>query len=442
MKRFVALVLAGIVSLSSIPAFSAEQETLAGLKDKAINASVDLLAIDSGIMTLEENIQSLYNNASDLWELYDAYQKYKELYDKGVNNLTILPLIPIPPGATDEQIAIIEVQNQQITVNNQLVSAYQQLQQLFLGIYGITTPSLSDEQIYDNFIYYTTILPMNLSGQVSLLRIDRQRAEASIKNGVETLWWNLGALRNQSNLTSVFSLLVKRQLTGLEKKYSLGQASQIELDSKRIDYDQALANEKALERGIENLKYRLRHLAGLPFEETFSAVISPIISFNQVLKSYEDYFRLAQRSRVDAIRALKALDLIKQEERVMSSYISDPNNIKRLEVKLRRLEAEEAYQRLLKALDAEIYGLYHEVLTAKEDMETTALKQQLATLDINRIKALYERGYISQIDFEGARLMLVQAQIVYESSKYQYLLKVQQLNHAVTYGGSAGGGMQ
>ena len=442
MKRFVALVLAGIVSLSSIPAFSAEQETLAGLKDKAINASVDLLAIDSGIMTLEENIQSLYNNASDLWELYDAYQKYKELYDKGVNNLTILPLIPIPPGATDEQIAIIEVQNQQITVNNQLVSAYQQLQQLFLGIYGITTPSLSDEQIYDNFIYYTTILPMNLSGQVSLLRIDRQRAEASIKNGVETLWWNLGALRNQSNLTSVFSLLVKRQLTGLEKKYSLGQASQIELDSKRIDYDQALANEKALERGIENLKYRLRHLAGLPFEETFSAVISPIISFNQVLKSYEDYFRLAQRSRVDAIRALKALDLIKQEERVMSSYISDPNNIKRLEVKLRRLEAEETYQGLLKALDAEIYGLYHEALTAKEDMETAALKQQLATLDINRIKALYERGYLSQLDFEGARLMLVQAQISYESAKYQYLLKFQQLNHAVTYGGSAGGGMQ
>lgn len=441
MKRIGALLLAGLVSITSLVSFSATNETLEGLKEKAVKDSVDLLAIDAGILTLEENIQSLQSSASDLWELYDAYQSYEELYDQGVNKLIEIPLIPIPPGATDEQIAEINAQNEKIKLNNQLVAAYKQLQQLFLGLYGITTPSLSEEQIYDNFIYYTTVLPMNLSGQASLLKIDRQRAEAGIRNGIETLWWNLGALRSQNTLTQTYSLLVKHQLAITEKKLSLGQASELDLDAKKVDYEQALSNQRALERGTENLEYSLRQLAGIPFSEDFYVTVTPVVTASQNLKNFDEYFRLAQRTRVDAIRALKTLDMVKQEEAVMSSYISDANSTKRLEVRLRRLEAESQYQKILKSLDAEIYGLYSDALTARETMEMSALNQQLATLDLKRIQALYAQGYLSQIDFEGARLMLVQAQINYENSKYQYRLKLQQLEHAVTYGGSTGGGM-
>lgn len=442
MRKIVAMAVVGLISLSTMAGFAAERETLESLRGKAVKDSVDLLAIDAGILTLEENVQSLYSSASDIWDLYDAYQKYEELYDKGVNGLTILPLIPIPPEATEEEKALIEGQNQQIELNNQLVGAYQQLQQLFFGLYGITSPSLSEEQIYDNFIYIATVMPMNLSGQANLLKIDRQRAEAGIKNGVETLWWNLGALRNQKTLTDVYSLLIKRQLEITEKKLTLGQASQLELDAKKVDYEQALANQRALDRGLENLEYRLRHLAGIAYHEAFSADITPVITASQNLKTYEEYLRLAQRTRVDAIRALKVVDMVKQEEAVMSSYISDVNSVKRLEVRLRRLEAEENYQKLLKALDSEIFGLYHDALTAKEELEAFGLKLQLANLDLKRIQALYNQGYLSQIDFEGARLMLVQAQIAYESAKYQYTLKLQQLDYAVTYGGSTGGVMQ
>ena len=441
LKRFAVMILVACICLSFNISYATESETLETLKSKAVSDSVDLLAIDSGILTLQENITSLRSNSAEIWELYDAYQKYKDLYNKGAHRLVMLTPIPIPPDADPVLAEELRIKNEQIVLNNQLVVAYQQLNQLFFNLFGIRTPSLTEEQIYDNFIYYSTVLPNNLNGQIDLLRIDRQRAEAGFKNGVETLWWNIGALRSQRRLTEDYRLLVRQQLTAVEKRFSLGRASEIEVELKKYDFEQALSNQKALERAIENLEYRLRHLSGIPFSEEFQVAISAPDYQDEALKSFEEYLRLAKRTRVDAIRALSSLYTLKQEENLMSVFITDPGHIRRLEVRQRRMEAEQQYQQLIKALDAEIFQLYHEALSAKESIILAEQNLRLATTDLSRLRALFSQGYLSEVDYEGARLMLVQAQINLENAKYQYALKVQQLNHSVTYGGSMGGAM-
>jgi outer membrane protein TolC len=325
-------------------------------------------------------------------------------------------------------------------VNNQIKLAYMKLQATFQALYGISTPSLTQEQIYTNFISTADVLPLQLIGQSNNLRIDRQRAEASIRNGVETLWWNLGSLRVQKNLTEDYALLVKAQLNLTEVQYKLGKASQLDLDMKKLELETARSNDRRMEREIENLELRLRDLAGLEYAEDFSVSITAYNTASVTLLSYEDYMRLALRTRVDAIRALQTIDVIRQEENIMSAYITDAANAKRREVRLRRLEAEQAYNKLIRSLDAEIYGVYDGAVSAKENLDTMQLRFFLAKKDLARLKALFDQGYLSAINYEGAKLSLTQAEINYENAQYQFNLKIQQLNHIVTYGGSTGGG--
>jgi outer membrane protein TolC len=341
----------------------------------------------------------------------------------------------LPPETPPEQI-------QQIMIQNQIAQAYLILQQTFLQLYGISSPSLTSEQIYDNFIFTMDVLPLQLIGQMNNLRIDRQRAVASIKNGVETMWWNLGSLRNQKLLTENYAELVGIQLTTVQNKYNLGQAAEIELSTKKHELDSAKTNDLRLEREVENLEYRLRSLAGLDFSEPFSVSISPGNTVTQKLLTFEDYQRLAVRTRVDAIKAQQTLDTIRHEESVMSGYITIENHIRRREIRLKRLEAEQALSSLKRDLAAQVFELYHDAMTAKEAFDTASSSLQLAMLERNRYKALFDQGYLSRVDYEGTQMVLTQAYIQYESAKYQYAMKLQQLNHAVIYGGSTGGAFQ
>lgn len=435
MKRSVVFILMFILTLSPFQSFSAETETLETLKVKAVADSADLLAIDNGIETLRENLTKVLDAREQLRELYDAYKQYQDLYAKGAHRIVIVDVTTLPPETPPEQI-------QQIMIQNQIAQAYLILQQTFLQLYGITSPSLTSEQIYDNFIFTMDVLPLQLIGQMNNLRIDRQRVEASIKNGVETLWWNLGSLRNQKLLTENYAELVGIQLTAVQNKFNLGQAAEIELSTKKHELDSAKTNDLRLEREVENLEYRLRSLAGLDFSDPFSVSISPGNTITQKMLTFEDYQRLAVRTRVDAIRAQQTLDTIRHEESVMSGYITNENHIRRREIRLKRLETEQALSSLKRDLDAQVFELYHDAMTAKEAYDTASNSLQLAMLERNRYKALFDQGYLSEVDYEGTQMALTQAYIQYESAKYQYAMKLQQLNHAVIYGGSTGGAFQ
>lgn len=427
MKKITALFIGVILFLTPLSGFSAEKETLETLKSKAVDASVELVLLDSGLETIKENLRQILDAREQLQELSDAYAQYEELYNMGAHLIPDYdPLNPdSPTNPTPEQI--------------ELKNAYLVLQNTFQTLYGITAPTLTEDQKYINFIKPIEVIPLRLESQRDALRIDRQRTVASIGNGVETLWWNLGSLRVQMNVTDAYLNLVKVQLDAQELRLKLGLSSVIELDSKKLEFETASTNLRRINREIENLEYRLRNLAGLNFNEAFSAVITAEPSTSEALFPYDAYMRLALRTRVDAIKALRAIDVVKQEEEIIEDYISASSSLERKEVAIRLLEAEQNYAKLINSLDSEIYEVYDGAMSAKENLNTMELRYNLALAERARSEAFFNQGYLSSVDFEGAKLMLIQAEINLENSKYQYNLKLQELYHTVTYGGSMGG---
>jgi hypothetical protein len=424
LKKIIALITSFIIMVSVMPVYAEEAINLEMLKQRSVDASVDLLTIDSGILTLQDNLDKVMDASQKLHELHDLYKQYKFLYDSGAH------LIPNPlttPGLTQQQI--------------DTYYAYWALQQTFLNFLGIITPSLTEEEIYKNFIYTADVVPIQMIGQINNLRIDRLRAEAAIRNGVGTLWWNSGLIKQQWGLLSEFERLLGQQYEVDTKRLELGQISELELSRKKIELEIAKKNKIRIEREIENMGYRLRSMAGYEFNDSFNPfILAPNISEMKLL-SFDEYKILATRTRADAIRALQVVDTTRQEERMIRNYVSNPDSGIRREAKLKRLEAEESYQKLIQNLDYEIYAQYIKTVSAKEHYEAMQMKQHLSVLEHNRIKALYNQGYMSAIDFESAKLALTQASINFENSKFQYVLQYQQLNQLVNYGVGIGGTM-
>jgi len=210
LKKLIAIVIC--LALTPFGAFAAEGETLETLKVKAVASSVDLLAMEQGMETLMENLEAVQDKEEDIVAAYEAYQTYERLHRAGAGlipdpNPLLDPLDPLNP--TPEQIAMKQ--------------AYLKLQAMFFNLFGIQTPSLNDEEIYDNFIYPVDVLPNKLMDQYASLRIDKDRVTSMLEGGVEALWWNMGSLDTQKRLIEEYVSLLQVQLGAEAARFSGGQ---------------------------------------------------------------------------------------------------------------------------------------------------------------------------------------------------------------------------
>lgn len=425
MKKLIAIVLCLV--LTPFGAFAAEGETLETLKQKAVASSVDLLAMEQGMETLMENLDSIQDRKEDIVAAYEAYQTYERLHRAGAGLIPDPnPLDPLDPmNPTPEQIAMKQ--------------AYLQLQAMFLQLYGIQTPSLNDEEIYDNFIYPVDVLPNKLLDQYVSLRIDKERVTAMLEGGVEALWWNMGSLGTQKRLIEEYVSLLQVQLGAETSRFQVGKISELQLEAKRLDLDIAMRDQVRLDRESENLDYRMRSLAGLEFKEPFSVNLLPITETNGGLKTYEAFLTESLRTRADAIRALRQVYSIRQEIDVMEDIIEDDDHPRRKAIRMDLLRAEEAYEATVRSVDAELYAAYDATLTKQEALLNARSSYDISILDLNRVKALHSVGYVADVDLIGAEMGQKQALLALESSIYQYNLAYQTLIRTVRYGSGTGG---
>lgn len=425
MKKLIAIALCLV--LTPFGAFAAEGETLETLKQKAVTSSVDLLAMEQGMETLMENLDSIQDREEEIVAAYEAYQTYERLHRAGAGLIPDPnPLDPLDPmNPTPEQIAMKQ--------------AYLQLQAMFLNLFGIQTPSLNDEEIYDNFIYPVEVLPTKLMDQYASLRIDKERVTSMLEGGVEALWWNMGSLGTQKRLIEEYVSLLQVQLGAETARYQVGKISELQLETKRLDLDIAMRDQVRLDRESENLDYRMRSLAGLEFKEPFSAKLLPITETSGGLKTYEAYLTESLRTRADAIRALRQVYSIRQEIDVMEDIIEDDDHPRRKAIRMDLLRAEEAYDAAVRSVDAELYAAYDVTLTKQEALLNARSSYDISVLDLNRVKALHSVGYVADVDLIGAEMGQKQALLALESSIYQYNLAYQTLIRTVRYGSGTGG---
>ncbi|SCZ79036.1 TolC family protein [Acidaminobacter hydrogenoformans] len=471
MKKLIAIVLSlALTPFGAAAGFSAEAETLESLKEKAVASSVDLLAMTQGMETLMENLEDLQDSEEGITEFYEAYKTYERLHKAGAGLIPDPPpVVPEPevPGETEDPAAPGEAvdpgaaedplepeapgtpedpaappvpPSPPVPTPEQIAmkQAYLQLQALFLDRLGIATPSLSDEEIYDNFIYPVEVLPNKLIDQYASLRIDRERVTSMLEGGVEALWWNMGALGTQKRLIEEYVSLLEVQLEADKVRYSLGKISELQFEAKNLELEVTQRDQVRLDRESENLDYRMRSLAGIEFKEPFSVKLLPITVSGGEIKTYEALLTESLRTRADAIRALRQVFSIRQELDVMEEWFDDDEPRYRA-VEMSLLRAEEAYEATVRSVDADLYAAYDAALTKKEALENARGSYDLAMLDLDRVKALHSVGYVSDVDLTGAEMGLKQALLALESSVYQYNLAHQTLDRTVQYGSGTGG---
>lgn len=425
LRKLIAIVLC--LALTPLGAFAAEGETLESLKEKAVAASVDLLAMEQGMESLMENLDAVQDREEEIEAAYEAYQTYERLHRAGAGLIPDPnPLDPLDPlNPTPEQIAMKQ--------------AYLELQAMFLKLFDIQTPSFNDEQIYDNFIYPVDVLPNKLMDQYASLRIDRERVTSMLEGGVEALWWNMGSLGTQQKLIEEYVSLLQVQLGAETSRFEVGRISELQLEAKRLDLDIAMRDQIRLDREGENLDYRMRSIAGLEFEEPFSVKLLPVTETNGEMKTYEALLTESLRSRADAIRALRQVYSIRQEIDVMEDVIDDDDHPRRKAIRMELLRAEEAYEATVRSVDAQLYAAFDAALTKKEALLNARSTYDISVLDLNRVKALHSVGYVADVDLIGAEMGQKQALFALESSIYQYNLAYQTLIRTVRYGSGTGG---
>lgn len=420
MKRLIALLLC--MALTSFSGFAAENETRESLKKKAVESSIEYQAIENGIITLQETLETVNDAKDNIEDLYEAYQNYVKLYEAGAH------LIPDPEDPTNPE-----------TPPDPNKIAYLQLQGLFKSIYGIETPSLTEEQIYDNFIVPVRVLPMKLSTQIDTLRIDRSRLVDGLESGIDTLWFNLGYLGVQGKVLDEYLALVRGQLDIAKIQLEIGRLSELEYESKKMDLQSVEIDLKRLTRENENLEYRLRSLAGLNFDETFSIFVEPLQTELEEVLDYESLRRLSLRTRVDSIRAMSEMDTIQLEEKIMEDYITDEKHPRRLAAAINSLEAEREYKSVVSKIDQELYSAYNNALTKREAVANSKEAFEISKADYQRAIAFYSVGYLSDIELQGAKLAVTRAELDIEQQAYQFSLAYQNLIRTVTFGAGMGG---
>jgi len=420
LKRLIALLLC--MALTSFSGFAAENETRESLKKKAVESSIEYQAIENGIITLQETLETVNDAKDNIEDLYEAYQNYVKLYEAGAH------LIPDPEDPTNPE-----------TPPDPNKIAYLQLQGLFKSIYGIETPSLSEEQIFDNFIVPVRVLPMKLSTQIDTLRIDRSRLVDGLESGIDTLWFNLGYLGVQGKVLDEYLALVRGQLDIAKIQLEIGRLSELEYESKKMDLQSVEIDLKRLTRENENLEYRLRSLAGLNFDETFSIFVEPLQTELEEVLDYESLRRLSLRTRVDSIRAMSEMDTIQLEEKFMEDYITDEKHPRRLAAAINSLEAEREYKSVVSKIDQELYSAYNNALTKREAVANSKEAFEISKADYQRAIAFYSVGYLSDIELQGAKLAVTRAELDIEQQAYQFSLAYQNLIRTVTFGAGMGG---
>jgi len=420
LKRLIALLLC--MALTSFSGFAAENETRESLKKKAVESSIEYQAIENGIITLQETLETVNDAKDNIEDLYEAYQNYVKLYEAGAH------LIPDPEDPTNPE-----------TPPDPNKIAYLQLQGLFKSIYGIETPSLTEEQIYDNFIVPVRVLPMKLSTQIDTLRIDRSRLVDGLESGIDTLWFNLGYLGVQGKVLDEYLALVRGQLDIAKIQLEIGRLSELEYESKKMDLQSVEIDLKRLTRENENLEYRLRSLAGLNFDETFSIFVEPLQTELEEVLDYESLRRLSLRTRVDSIRAMSEMDTIQLEEKFMEDYITDEKHPRRLAAAINSLEAEREYKSVVSKIDQELYSAYNNALTKREAVANSKEAFEISKADYQRAIAFYSVGYLSDIELQGAKLAVTRAELDIEQQAYQFSLAYQNLIRTVTFGAGMGG---
>lgn len=323
------------------------------------------------------------NGGSQAGALLHEYNAYQRLYERGVK--------------TESDVAALKM-----------------YQSMFNG-----EPSLTFEQMYDQFVYPMDVAPYQVYVQFQGLKVDEPNVISSIEYQTKQLYYGILSYQHSLVLMKDANGITEKKIKELELKYKVGQVAKVTLDSEKLSYAKS---QSELEKQKKELKVLEAQFNGLTGREKNTAVVlqDPGLLKATEVVNYEQMVSKALQNRGDLKKSQLEIDSLTHEVKIMSQYLRDPKLERRVDADQRLLTAKLAKAEMENEIKAELLGVYSNYKQAEEQLIVSKKKVELSEKQLTKIKQLFKVGYVKKLDVYGVELQLQNSKLGYESAVYEY----------------------
>jgi hypothetical protein len=290
--------------------------------------------------------------------------------------------------------------------------------EMYRAMFG-GSPSLSFEQMYDQFIIPSEVSPYKVYVQYQGLKLDEPSVISGVEYQTKQMYYGILSYKHSLLLMQESIGITQKKIQELELKYKAGQVAKATLEMEKLTYSKNLLELDKQKKELKILETSFNGLLGNA--DNAPVVLKEVGLLNAPgVISYETLVLQAFQNRADLKKSQLEIDSLTHEVKIMSGYLRDPKLDRRIDADQRLLSAKLAKMTLENNVKTEILDAYNTYKLAQEQLSISAKKVALSEKQLSKIKQLLKVGYAKKLDVFGVELQLQNSKLGYESAVYEY----------------------
>ena len=290
--------------------------------------------------------------------------------------------------------------------------------EMYRAMFG-PQPVLSFEQIYDQFIVPSEVMPYQVYVQYQGLKIDEPIVVSSVEYQTKQMYYGILSYQHTIKLMQDSLKISEKKIKEMELRYKVGQVAKATLDMEKLSYTKSQLELEKQKKDLKVLEMQFNGLLGLP-ESTAVVLTDPGLAKPATSYNYSQLVAEALENRGDLKKSQLEIDSLNKEVKVMTEYLRDPKLDRRVDADQRLLSAKLAKSELEAGIRAEVLVAYSGYKQSEESLRVASEKVSLSEKQLVKIKQLYKAGYVKALDVYGVELQLQNSKLGYETAVYDY----------------------
>lgn len=454
MKKINSLILVIIlISMIWIPtSLKADNSTIEikreEVKDMAITYSPMIKGMELDRINLSQNYNDLKKQMEGLEMLYvqlDEYKRVYNLYDSMSENYQLYLLVASDPTRMAEVPLLLDADDENFPDTNNLSNAEETVLVLEVAnpsnmqipdymaytmmvpqfeMMGIMDPNLSKEEEYNRFISPTKIAPAGMQNGMMILGVGIEQASSGIGGGAEALYDAIQMLKGYEQLQEMNKDMATKSLKDIEKRYELGQISELAYKQAINDEKIAILNYETMKRDVDNMIMNLNVMLGK--EVTTKLALVDGVKKPVLFGSLDIYIERGLKERGEILSNSYNKSNKENEIKYVEAYLRRSSiEYKRLNNNIIDLDLEKAYLDDLIIVD--IKKAYANVISKGEEYRINKLKMEDSLRQQSDMKLNVELGLVTENRAAGVDILVLQTTNDYNKAYREYFTAVSDL---------------